>query len=63
MSTLAYVWVEHCNNIASCGEAYSEDKYFLTYLSSATVFVLNYHEHVEFLDVNGMYLLLLFIEL
>ena len=26
-STLAYGWVEHCNDIASCGEASSQDKY------------------------------------
>ena len=27
MSTLAYGWVERCSNIASCGEASSQDKY------------------------------------
>ena len=26
-STLAYGWVEHYNDIASCGEASSQDKY------------------------------------
>ena len=29
MSTLAYGWVERFSDIASCGEAYSQDKYFL----------------------------------
>ena len=29
MSTLAYGWVERCSGIASCGEASSQDKYFL----------------------------------
>ena len=29
MSTLAYGWVERCNDIASCKEASSQDKYFL----------------------------------
>ena len=38
-STLAYGWVEHCNDIASCREASSQDKYFLV-LNSATVFSL-----------------------
>ena len=27
MSKLAYGWVERCNNVASCGLAYSRDKY------------------------------------
>ena len=35
-STLAYGWVEHCNNVASCETTQSQDKYlllfFLTYL-------------------------------
>ena len=26
-STLAYGWVEHCSDIASCGEASPQDKY------------------------------------
>ena len=26
-STLAYGWVEHCSDIASCGEASSQDNY------------------------------------
>ena len=56
MSTLAYGWVERYNNIAICGKAFSQDKYFLVYLISANVFVLmNYYEHVECL--NEMYLL------
>ena len=48
---LAYGWVEHCSDIASCGEASSQDKYFLVYLISATVFAcfMNY-EHVECLN-------------
>ena len=29
MSTLAYGWVERCSDIASCGEAPSQDKYYL----------------------------------
>ena len=33
------------------------------YLSSATIFVLNYQEHVEFLNKNEMYFLPLFNEL
>ena len=50
-STLAYGWVEHCSDIAGCGEASSQDKYFLVYLISATVFacLMNY-EHVECLN-------------
>ena len=27
MNTLAYGWVERCNDITSCGEASSQDKY------------------------------------
>ena len=50
MSTLAYGWVERCSDIASSRESYSQDKYFLMYLSSTTVFVLNYYEHDEFLN-------------
>ena len=48
MSTLAYGWVERCNDIASCREDSSQDKYFLVYLISATVFAyfMNY-EHDE----------------
>ena len=39
MSTLAYGWVEHCSDIASCGEASSQDKYFLVF-NLCNVFVL-----------------------
>ena len=29
INTLAYGWVEHCNDIASCGTSYSQDNYSL----------------------------------
>ena len=32
MSTLAYGWVEHCSDVASCGTTELQDKYLLLFL-------------------------------
>ena len=63
MSTLAYGWVERCSNVASCGTNLFEDKYFLLFNVYNYICLINYYEHVECLNVNDMYLLLLFNEL
>ena len=39
MKTLAYVWVECCSDIASCGPASFQDKYSCV-ITSATIFFL-----------------------
>ena len=46
-SMLAYGWVEHCSNIASCGTI-SYEIINLVYFTSAIIFTVNeYDEHVE----------------
>ena len=46
MSTLTYGWVERCSDIASCGEASSQDKYFLVFNLYNDLF-MNCFEHDE----------------
>ena len=47
MNTLAYGWVEHCDDIASCGmTSYSKISIMLYYLCN--VFVYEYTEYDEF---------------
>ena len=48
-STLAYGWVERCNNIASCGEASLEDKYLCVNLC-IRICLMKYDEHVNVLN-------------
>ena len=48
-STLAYGWVERCSDITSCEEASSQDKYSCLCLTLQLYFLVNDHEHVNFL--------------
>ena len=50
MSTLAYGLVERCSDIANCGEASSQDKYFLVFNLCNVFALLIIHEHVECLN-------------
>ena len=42
MSTLAYGWVEHCNNVASCGLTSFPDKYSCVFNLFNELFMLMY---------------------
>ena len=46
MSTMAYGWVEGCNDIAGCETTPLQDKYFL-YLTLQCIYFMSYYEHDE----------------
>ena len=50
MSTLAYGWVERCSDIASCGEASSQDKYSFAFNICNCICFINYYERDECLN-------------
>ena len=51
MSTLAYGWVEHWSDVASCGPASSPDKYSCAFNLCNCICLINYYEHDECLNV------------
>ena len=62
MSTLAYGWVERCNDVASCRKASSSDKYSCAFNLYNCICFINYYEHDECLNVlNKMYLISLYL--
>ena len=50
MIALAYVWVEHCRDVAGCGTSLFQDKYFLCVVSATVFCLMNCDEHVECFD-------------
>ena len=52
MSTLAYGWVERCNDIVSCRTTQLQDKCSLVFsvLILQCICLMNYYEHVECLN-------------
>ena len=49
-STLAYGWVERCSDIAGCRTSFFQDKYYCLCLTLQLYFLVNDHEHVNFLN-------------
>ena len=52
MSTLAYVWVEHCIDIAGCGMSFTSKISILVFNSLYLHLIMNYNEHVN--EWNGL---------
>ena len=50
MGALPYGWVERCNDVASCGTRFFQNKYFLCAISATVSCLMNCDEHVECFD-------------